>query len=107
VRVEDNGKATVTRSVAFGNTANGFAIVAGAALAELTIDSSVSSSNGTSGVATSGAMAVVRLSNTTITDNNGMGLNSSLGGQIVSFGNNHVNGNLGGNGVPTLTISPI
>ena len=107
VRVGDSTHATVRHSVAFANVANGFSAVSAGAVAELSLENSVSSNNGVNGVATSGANSLVRISNMTIMDNTSLGLNSSLGGQIVSFGNNHIGGNIGGNGAPTLTVPSI
>jgi hypothetical protein len=88
IRVEDGGKATVNRSVGSNNVTNGFLAVSGGGLAEINIESSVAANNGTNGIHTSGAAnAIVRLSNTTVT-NNGTGLNAAPGGQILSYGSN-------------------
>jgi hypothetical protein len=50
------------------------------------------------------ALRVFPLSNTLITSNS-TGLSSADGGQILSFGNNSVEGN-GTNGVPTSAVTP-
>ena len=47
--------------------------------------------------------AVVRVGNSTITDNN-RGLSAGSGGTIISFGNNAIHGN-NANGAPTSTVS--
>jgi hypothetical protein len=49
--------------------------------------------------------AVVRLSQTNVTNNAGPGLESLVGGQIVSFRNNYIAGN-SPDGAPTSTIPP-
>ena len=51
--------------------------------------------------------ALIRLSNTLITNNTGNGLLSNGGGLIVSFGNNSVGGNGVADGTPTSTVPQI
>ena len=61
---------------------------------------------GTNGIKSEGAFSNVRLSNTTITDNN-TGLLSASSGVIATFGNNYNAGNSpGGNGAPTQAVTP-
>jgi len=56
-------------------------------------------SNNTSiGVQASGTNTFVRVSNTMITNNNGVGINPTASGQVLSFGNNRVAGNAAGGG---------
>jgi hypothetical protein len=106
VRATDGSKVTVTRSVSSGNVANGFVIQAASRAVSLTLDSSVSTVNGGTGVYSGGALATARVTNSTITDNTVQGL-QSVGGAIVSFGNNRVAGNVGGNGAATQTVPQI
>ncbi len=105
LRATDGATVMVTRSVSSGNLYNGFVIQSTSRAVTLTLDSSVSSGNGGTGVYSGGAMATARVTNSTITDNGVQGLQSSAGGAIVSFGNNRVAGNAGGNGAPTQTVS--
>lgn len=103
VRVEDNARVTVRDSVATHNTNNGFLVVSTASAAELNIENSLATHNGTNGVIATGALAVARITNMTITHNT-TGINTSGGGQVVSFGNNRVVAN-GTDGNPTSTIT--
>lgn len=106
LRIEGGTRATVKNSSAVGNTSLGFNAVATAVGgAELNLESSVASHNGASGVRSSAAGAIVRISNMTITNNVGNGL-TAAGGAIVSFGNNRVSGN-GVDGSPTSTVPTI
>jgi hypothetical protein len=61
--------------------------------------------NADSGVYVSGPGVVVRLGNNTIAGNT-IGMRAPNGGQIISFGNNHVHGNVF-EGAPTSTIPPM
>ena len=105
MRVEGGTQATVARSSATGNATNGF-IAVGTAVgaAQISLESTVASNNGSNGVRADQAGSTIRLSNTLITNNVGNGL-SVNGGAIVSFGNNSVDGN-GVNGSPTSTVPP-
>jgi hypothetical protein len=81
-----------------GMTANG-------ALGGATIfaDGVVSTHNGTTGVQSNGLNGVIRLANSTVT-NNGTGLQVSSSGQIISNSGNHVRGNgVGADGAFTST----
>jgi hypothetical protein len=105
IRVNDDAKVTVNRSVASNNMNNGFlAASGGGGLAEINLEGSVASHNGTNGIATAGANSVIRISNSTITGN-ANGLNAAAGGQILSYGSNRIAGNSIANGVPTGPIS--
>jgi len=106
VRAQDGATVTITNSVASGNAAAGFNGSAVSRPAVMSIDYSMSTLNGGSGIASNGAQSMVRVSNSMLMDNSGFGFNS-VGGAIVSFGNNRVAGNVSGNGAPTQTISPM
>lgn len=84
MRVNDNGKATVFNSSASNGIANGFVAVSVSAAAEIDISQSVIAYNPNSGLATSGANAVIRIVNSVLFDN-GIGINTSLGGTVTSF----------------------
>jgi parallel beta helix pectate lyase-like protein len=58
--------------------------------------------NGTSGVRSAGAGAIVRMSNVMVVNNINEGLSSNVGATILSFGNNRIAGNPT-NGAPTAT----
>ena len=73
------------------------------AAAEINVVSSTSSNNGIAGVRSEGAASIIRLTDTTVSDN-ATGLVSVGGGQIVSFGNNRNAGNTTA-GAPTSTVS--
>ena len=102
LRAEDRSTVAVSNSIASGNDANGFvALATGAGPVDMYLENTVSARNGQVGVY-SGALATVRISNVMSVQNN-VGLQSVGGGAIISFGNNRVNGNAGGNGAPTAT----
>jgi hypothetical protein len=81
-----NGATTVRDSVASGNSLYGFLAQSGG---ELNIESCVAANNVT-GIASFNGGTLVRVSNTTVTDN-GTGLGG--GGSLLSRGNNTVEGN--------------
>ncbi len=103
VRAQDGSTVTVARSIVSGNDNNGFNAVAASRAVTMSIDNSTSTLHGGAAVNSNGALATVRLSNSQITDNPGLGLYSA-GGAIISFGNNRVAGNVGGDGAPTQTV---
>lgn len=103
LQVEDRGKATAFDSAATGNTTFGFFAKSNAAAAELNLTSSVATNNTNGGIRSDGALATVRITDVTST-NNGAGLASANGGAILSFGNNRIAGN-GTNGAPTGSIA--
>jgi Right handed beta helix region len=106
VRAQDGATVSITRSIVSGSTANGIIAISTTRAASMSIDGSISTINGGVGVYSGGALATVRITNSMVTDNAGVGL-LGAGGAIVSFGNNRVAGNLGGNGAPTSTVPQI
>ncbi len=102
LRVEDGSVVLVKNSLATGSDTAGFNVVSTLRPAMLTLEGTTSTTN-QSGVRASGAQAFLRLNNTTVVGNAGVGLSSATGGNIISFGNNRVSGNAGGNGAPTST----
>jgi len=102
-RVEDNSKVTIRDSIAANNIGNGFLSISASAAVELNLESVVSTHNGTNGVRTDGASSTVRLSNVTVVNNINMGLLVANSGVFLSFGNNKVAGNAGGDGVTPPT----
>lgn len=108
LRVEPNGRATVSNSTASGNTTFGIhAIVpvGGTVAASIVLDNVVASNNATGVQAEGSAFASVRISNTMVTSNS-VGLSSVSAGQIISSVNNSVVGN-GTNGTSTSTTPQI
>ncbi|NJL29525.1 MAG: right-handed parallel beta-helix repeat-containing protein [Thermoanaerobaculia bacterium] len=105
IRAEDGATVTVSRT-AIAN-GNGIAIqaVGAATAAAINLDDCAVSANGANGIVANGGFATVRISNTTVTGHT-TGLAVSAGGQIVSFGNNRVQGNTT-NGAPTTTVPQI
>lgn len=107
LRVDGGVTATVTNSIANRNVTNGFfAMATAVGSAVINIADSASSHNGANGVRALNAGATIRISNVTITDNLTAGLSAASSGQIVSLGNNFVEGN-GVNGSPTTTVPPV
>jgi hypothetical protein len=106
IRADDNSDVTINRTVATGNTNNGFAVASGLAAVDMNIYNSVSSNNGSSagngGLRSAGAGATIRIQNVTIT-NNFNGLNTASSGVIASWGNNYIAGNVV-DGLPTTTL---
>ena len=95
----DNGANVVaTESVATGSLAGFYTSSPGT----MTLENCISSGN-SSGVVSSGASALVRVSNSTIT-NNGTGVSTNTGGSLLSRTNNLVEGN-GTDGTFTGTFS--
>ena len=72
------------------------------AAAEINLESSVAANNTSAGIRSEGALAVVRMSNVSTIDN-GAGMASIGGGQLISFGNNRNAGNSTA-GAPTSTV---
>lgn len=111
VKAMDGVNVTIRNSVAANNSFSGFSAVKNAGLPSMLIESSITAHNGTGGITSADlnpvglGSPVVRLSNVTVTDNQ-TGLTTSGFGQIISFGNNKVDGNTT-NGSPTSTIPPM
>jgi hypothetical protein len=103
LRVEDLSRVAAVDSVFSNNTNNGMLAFSAGFGVELNVQGSLIANNGTNGVASVNSGATVRLT-TNIIVNNNVGLSSSGGGSIVSFGNNRVAGNVAGDGAPTSTV---
>jgi hypothetical protein len=84
LRVQDNGRATVSQSDASNNVNNGLIATSSSSPSEIDITYSVVANNGANGIITSGANALIRFANTAIFDN-GQGINTSFGGTVTSF----------------------
>jgi hypothetical protein len=90
--VTAGGNVTVRNSVVSGNHDQAFGARGGTLSATLNIENCVASHDGI-GASAINALATVRLSNSTLTNNSGWGLVSINGGVILSRGNNTVEGN--------------
>lgn len=107
LRVEGGSKVSVHDSDVSNNKGNGVISVAtGVGGAEVNLQSVTISSNTANGVTSSAAGSIVRISNVAVWDNGGLGLNPT-GGTIVSFKNNSVQGNVGGDGAPSSSPGQI
>ncbi|HEV3460091.1 MAG TPA: right-handed parallel beta-helix repeat-containing protein [Thermoanaerobaculia bacterium] len=102
--VQDGGQVTMKDSEAVGNSFAGLNVTATTVAASLFLNQVVSANNGGDGVKTSGGTATMRVADTSVTNNAGIGFNNT-GGFFGSFGNNWVNGNTGGE--TGGTISPL
>ncbi len=94
---------SVSNSVSSGNGAQGLVSVTSGAILNVMIDLSTFANNGTFGVRSTGATSTIRIGNSTITGN-GTGLSFGVGGTLLSFGNNLLNGN-SSDGAPSSTIT--
>ena len=93
LRIEDRTKATVRNSIAANsNPGNGFIAFSASAATEMSIENSSVSNSAFAGINSEGAAAKIYLSNVNVF-NNAQGLASISGGQIISFGNNKIEGN--------------
>lgn len=103
LKAETLGTVTVRNSFSANNGYSGYTAVtpSGSGDVRLFIENSVSTHNGTTGVA-SVNLSTVMISNMVITDNQ-TGLGTSGGGAILSFGNNRVQANAT-DGSPTQTV---
>lgn len=103
LHVSDGVVASVQDSVFNGNTNNGVIAASSSGPCEINVERSLASNNSQYGVVTSGAGAIIRISQVGIFDN-GTGIAGLSGGQVISFGNNQNTGNAT-NGGPTSTIA--
>jgi hypothetical protein len=103
IKMQDFSTVSISNSVSCGNGFSGITAVSvsGGAVA-VNINHTTSANNGTFGILSQGANSAVRVGNVTIAGNQ-TGWSSVSSGQIISFGNNNVDGNAA-NGFPTLTL---
>jgi hypothetical protein len=97
--------AQIRDSVIGSNTFNGISAFtnAGAATTSITLDRSSSTLNGGSGVLSQSSRALVFLGNSTVMGN-ATGLSAVSGGQILSYQNNQLTGNVS-DGAPTAVLT--
>jgi len=108
-RVAGNGAHVVIRdSVVSGNALDGIRAfsLSGNAPAFLVVERTAAVSNGGTGIVADGPRATMLLSGNVVS-RNGAGIGAVNSGQLISYGNNKVNNNLGPDGTPTGSFSPI
>ncbi|MEO7935383.1 MAG: hypothetical protein ABIR27_03920 [Dokdonella sp.] len=93
---------TVRDSVTSTSSDNGILVAGGNSASQVMLDNVLSAENGV-GVFASGANALIRMSGSTVHGNT-QGIQATVGGQVVSFGDNRIRGNIG-DGAPTSTVS--
>lgn len=104
VHSTSNTRVQITTSMMASSTTGG-GVLADASTSNVSVaDSSIVNNSGP-GVHASNS-AIVRISNVMVTQNPN-GLVFDTGGQIISWGNNHVADNPSGDGAPSSTIGPI
>jgi hypothetical protein len=104
LKAETQGVVTVRNSLAASSGSSGFSAVtpSGSGSVRMTIENSVSTHNGSDGILAQG-LATITLSNVIVTDNL-TGVDPKSGGQILSFGNNKIDGNAT-DGTPSQVIT--
>ncbi len=104
VRASLNTRMQISNSIIANSAANG-GVIADASSANVEINDTTITNTSAAGVHASNS-AIIRISNLMVTQNpNGLVFDS--GGQIVSWGNNHVADNPAGDGAPSSTVTPI
>jgi len=104
-----NGMHVVVRdSVVAGNAGDGIRAfsVPGAAPAFVLVERTSAVNNGGIGIHADGPRATILLKDNTIT-RNGSGISATNSGQLISYGNNTNNNNIGPEGAPTGLFSPM
>jgi hypothetical protein len=108
LRVDNNVRATVRESSMSSNALNGIVVFPQTASSpsEVNVDNSTASHNKQWGVFAYAlnSAAIIRLSNTTVTNNTANGLHALSGGQVISWKNNRIAGNTP-DGAPTSTLT--
>jgi hypothetical protein len=104
-----NGAHVIIRdSVVSGNAGDGILATSapGKAAAFIVVERTASVNNAGTGIHADGPHATVLLDGAAVT-RNGVGISATNSGQLISYGNNKVNNNLGVDGTPTGSYSPI
>ena len=102
IRAEDGTTMVVRDSHAAGNVNNGFVGVGVSRAVHMTFENVISAANGAVGFY-AGNLTTINLSNT-VTTKNGIGGWQSVGGSIISFGNNKIIDNAANNGPANSTV---
>ena len=93
-------------SVVSGNAGDGIAVETAGPLSFVLVERTASVNNGGNGIFVIGPHALV-LMHGNVVSRNGTGLNAGPNGQLISYGTNKVNNNLGADGTPTSTFRPM
>src|SRR5262249_17070430 len=104
-----NGAPVVVRhSAVAGKAGDGILALSasGKAAAFILLEHTSSVNNGGTGIHADGPHATILLKENTITQN-GTGIAATNGGQLISYGNNSNNNNIGPEGAPTSLFSPM
>ena len=101
LQVLDGAVVSVSNSRFAGNASKGIFVRSVTTPAEANLDGVLSVNNAGQGLTSQGAGATIRMSDTSIYGNS-LGIQSNLGGAIISFINNRVSGNVT-DGAPTTT----
>jgi hypothetical protein len=105
LKVQDRSTVTITNSRVAGNAFAGITATSAGAAISLFVEQTASVNNGSVGIQSSGSNTAVRISNVTVTGND-IGLQALSSGQILSFDNNNVAGNITTQGAATGSITP-
>jgi hypothetical protein len=103
VRVDDGTTMLIDRTSISGNMLTGILSFSSSRTSTVTIDNSSASNNGAAGVRAF-SNTTIYVANSNVTSND-MGLDTSSGGSIVSWGSNRVANNGSGNGIPSVTTT--
>ena len=104
----DGSHVVVRDSVMSGNVSDGIRALsaAGKASAFLLLERNSSVGNVGNGILANGPRATMLLDDNTVTRNRA-GISAVNSGQLISYGNNRVNNNIGADGTPTGNYSPL
>jgi hypothetical protein len=91
----------VRDSVVSTTAGDGFVVLGGSFATQLMLDNAMVTENAQAGLLANGSGALIRVSGSTISGNL-QGIQTTTGGQVVSFGNNRIRGNIS-DGQPTST----
>jgi len=93
---------SIANSETSGNAFHGIVALSAGPTVQVMVDGTTSSHNADQGIrATNNANAIIRLSNSNVTGN-GIGTLASVGGQVLSYGNNRIDGNTDDGSIPPV-----
>ena len=102
------GRVVLRNSVVAGNAGNGILAETNAdgAPVLIAVEDSVIVNNGGDGIRADGPGATILLDDNTVA-RNAAGISAANRGQLISYGNNRINNNLGSDGAPTGRLGPL
>ena len=93
---------SIANSETSGNAFHGIVALSAGPTVQVMVDGTTSSHNADQGIrAANNANAIIRLSNSNVTGN-GIGTLASVGGQVLSYGNNRIDGNTDDGSIPPV-----